>query len=357
MTPYCLKINNKAAQRAALLLTVLFLSVTSCKKATDEVGVDFLPKGNSFSSIVTDSFDMITYTVREDSLKVDSLSSNLIGAINDAAFGKSVASFYTQVLLREINVDFGTNPTIDSVILSLARDMDVETYGKSNALIDLDIYRMNEIIAKENKYFSGYTPSLGASIGNWTGELVPFDTAWYEEDGTLKYKINTLRIPLNNAFGEDFFTNGQFGSNEVFLNYLNGIALIPNTSGLGSDDGSFIAIDKYSDDSKLILYYNGGLRKEFEINSESQNLSTYQITNRNASIDNQFNTPGVHYNETYIQSMAGCKTKIEIPNLLDLVQDGKGIIINEARLEVTVQSNSASTDFPAPERLLLLQPS
>jgi hypothetical protein len=138
---------------------------------------------------------------------------------------------------------------------------------------------------------------------------------------------------------------------------LNGIALIPNTSGLGSDDGSFIAIDKFSDDSKLILYYNGGLRKEFEINSESQNLSTYQITNRNASIVNQFNTPGVHYNETYIQSMAGCKTKIEIPHLLDLVQDGKGIIINEASLEVTVQSNSASTDFPAPERLLLLRPS
>ena len=100
------------------------------------------------------------------------------------------------------------------------------------------------------------------------------------EDGNLKYQTNTLRIPLDTNFGKDFFTNGQFGSNEVFLNYLNGIALIPNTSNLSSDDGAIVAIDKYSDESKLILYYNNGLRKEFEINAESQNISTYTLATK-----------------------------------------------------------------------------
>ena len=357
MTPYCLQINNKAVQRAALFLIALFISTTSCKKATDEVGVDFLPEGNVHGSVVTDSFTIVTHTIREDSIKIDSLSSNLLGAISDAAFGTSVANLYTQVLLREINVDFGTNPVIDSVILSLAKDLDVPSYGASQTSVDLDIYRMDEIIKKENKYYSNYEPALGNQIGSWSGNINAPDTAWFEEDGNLKYKTNTLRIPLNNSFGSDFFTNGKFGSNEVFLNYLNGIALKPNPSGLGSDDGAIVAIDKFSDDTKLVIYYNGGLRKEFEINAESQNISTYTLTNRNASIENQFNNPNVHYNETYVQSMSGCKTRIEIPNLYDLVKDGNGIVINEAKLTFTVQQNSTNSQYPAPSRLLLLQPS
>ena len=46
MTPYCLQINNKAVQRAALFLIALFISTTSCKKATDEVLGEILVKLN-----------------------------------------------------------------------------------------------------------------------------------------------------------------------------------------------------------------------------------------------------------------------------------------------------------------------
>ena len=156
MTRYCLKINYKAVQRAALLVTTLSLSFFSCKKATDEIGVDFIPKGNQHGSLVADSFDIKAYTVKEDSLKIDSLTSNLLGALNDGSFGTSSANLYTQILLREINVDFGTNPTIDSIVLSLARDVEVPTYGHENSTVDLDIYRMDEIIEKEKKYYSNY---------------------------------------------------------------------------------------------------------------------------------------------------------------------------------------------------------
>jgi hypothetical protein len=357
MTPYCLRIKNKAVLRTALLLTLISTSLYSCKKANDEIGVDFLPKGNLYGSLVTDSFNIVAYTIPEDSLKIDSLTSNLLGAMNDASFGKSAASLYTQVLLREINVDFGTNPAIDSVILSLARDLDVPTYGSSDAVIDINLHRMDEIIEKENRYYSNYVPAIGNQIGTWSGKISSADTSWFKEDGSLKYKTNTLRIPLNNSFGEDFFTNGQFGSNEVFLNYLNGIALIPDANGLSSDNGAMVGIDKYSDDSKLIIYYNNGLRKEFEINAESQNISTYQLSETNNAIQSQFDNTGTHYTETYVQSMGGCKTRIEIPNLYDLVKDGNAIVINEAKLTFTAQDNSITSDFSAPSRLLLLQPS
>jgi hypothetical protein len=215
---------------------------------------------------------------------------------------------------------------------------------------------MNEIIEREEAYFSNYQPALGDQIGTWTGNLLSEDTVWFEEDGDLKWQINTLRIPLDNSFGEDFFTNGQFGSNEVFLQFLNGIALVPRTSGLGSGEGNIVGIEKESDNSKLIVYYNGGLRKEFDMNSESQNISTYQFDPRPAAIQTQFDNRGTHFDEAYLQAMGGSKLRLEIPDLFKLVEYGNAIAINEARLTLTVKDGSATDNFPAPERLLLLQP-
>lgn len=352
-----LKTSSKAACQAALLFSLSTLLLFSCKKKDDQVGVDFLPKGNNYSSVLVDTLDVVAYTIREDSIKIDSLSSNLLGAINDPRFGTSKASLYAQILLREINVDFGTNPTIDSVILSLARTTSVSGYGSYNTSQDFTIYRMAEIIEKEKSYYSNYQPMIGSQIGTWTTNLRSADTAWYYEDGSLKYQTNTFRIPLDNSLGDDFITNGEFGSNEVFLNFLNGIAIVPETSGLNADEGSIVSIDKYSDNSKLIIYYSGGLRKEFDINSESQNISTYEISDRNPDITAQLNNPGTHYNRIYLQAMAGTKLKLDIPGLLDLVADGEEIAINEASLTFKLEDGSNTTDYPAPSRLLLLQPS
>lgn len=354
MTPYFRKINIKAALTAAFFLSIPFMQ--SCKRGDDVVGTDFLPEGDAYASIVEDSFTLRAYSIPEDSLKIDSLSTQILGAINDPEFGSSRASLYTQILLREINVDFGTSPTIDSVILSLQRDGSVNAYGNPNSSISIDLYRMNEIIEREEAYFSNYQPALGNQIGTWTGNLLSEDTVWFEEDGDLKWQINTLRIPLDNAFGEDFFNNGQFGSNEVFLQFLNGIALVPRTNGLSTGDGNIVGIEKESDNSKLIVYYNGGLRKEFDMNSESQNISTYQFDARPAAIQNQFDNRGTHFDEAYLQAMGGSKLRLEIPDLYKLVEDGNAIAINEARLTLTVKDGSATDDFPTPERLLLLQP-
>ncbi len=358
MTHCWLKTSGKAVQRAALLISFLLVFITSCKKEDNQIGVDFLPDDSNFRSIVVDTLSVVAYTVQEDTIKVDSLSTNLLGAINDPAFGMRTANLYTQVLLREINVDFGANPGIDSVILSLARNTGSSAYGNDASEIDFDIHKMDEIIDNNLSYYSNYKPQLGDKIGSWQGNLRSNDTAWFEEDGDLKWQINTFRIPLNNSFGEEFFANaGQYGSNEVFLNFLNGIALIPKTAGLASGDGAMVGIDKFSDNSKLIVYYNDGLRKEFEINSESQNLSTYTLAGLPSTITDQVSNPGTHYNTTYAQTLAGHKIKIDIPNLLSLVADGNAIAINEAKITFKVKDGSTSTAFPAPDRMLLLQPS
>ena len=63
-----------------------------------------------------DSLKMLTSTVREDSLKTDSLSHNLIGVINDAEFGRYEASSFFQFKLPQVD-KVVSSQTLDSVVL------------------------------------------------------------------------------------------------------------------------------------------------------------------------------------------------------------------------------------------------
>ena len=84
----------------------------------------------------------------------------------------------------------------------------------------------------------------------------------------------------------------------------------------------------------------------------------YDVQHTNPDLLNQLANPGKHYNKTYVQTMGGCKTKIEIPYILNLVPAAKNerIIINEAALVLTPKNGSFSTSYTLPARLYLFQP-
>lgn len=349
------RISLKAAPVAALFLS-LSLLLTSCNKFDDQIGFDLLPNTGQIHGILLDNLEVKAYTIPEDSLRVDSLTRSLLGAINDPIFGTSSANLYLQCLLKEINIDYGTSPKFDSIVLSLAIDQTIEGYGAVNDEIEVDIYKMAEILKRENKYYSNYSPAIGSTIGSWKGRLNKSDTTKYYDKGVLKSETALLRMKLNASFGESFFTAGAYGNNDAFLSFLNGIALIPKSTGLGSGEGRMAPIHLNSANSKLTIYFNDTLQKEFVISDQGERMMHYQIKNRSASITNQLINPGVHYSETYVQSLASCKTRIEIPDLLDIVQDGQPVLINEASITFTIQDGTTTTDFPAPSRMLLLQP-
>lgn len=355
MTTFWRKTNFKAVHVAAFFLS-LCATLSSCKKYEDEIGFDLLPNTDQFKGQVTDSFEIRTYAVREDSIRVDSLSSTILGAINDPVFGTTSSSVYTQCLLQEINIDFGTNPSLDSVVLSIALDGDIPGYGDVNSNVTVDVFQLQELLNEDNRYYSNYQPAVGSLLGTYTGKLNPDDTTWFNENGTLQKERGLIRIKLSQAFGESFFTAGAYGSNESFLNFLNGIALVPRSSGLSSGSGYISPLDLNSSLSKLSVYFSDTLKKEFPITDQSERMMHYSISDPSTNLTNQFNSPGTHFDETYLQSMGMSKIKIEIPDLFELVKDGEQILINEAKLTLTVANGSATETYPAPERILLLQP-
>lgn len=355
MIRFSRKTNSKAASWAALFF-LFFSGFISCKKYEGDIGYDLLPNTNSYSGIVVDTFSVIAKTVKEDSIRVDSLSSSILGAINDPLFGITSANLYTQCLLEEINIDFGTNPTLDSVVLALVMDSDNEAYGNVNSEVRIGVHKMGEILKKEYRYFSDYNPALLEAIGNYQGRLNPADTVYYYEGKNLQKTTGLLRIKLDRTFGESFFHANAYGSNESFLNFLNGIALIPEPGSLSTNQGSIVPIDLNHSDTKLIVYYNDSLTKEFTVSDQAERIMHYDVVSRSGAISSQLAVTNGHFDETYIQSMGSCKTRIFIPGLLDLVKDGNQVVINEAKLTLTIKDGTASDNYPAPERLLLVQP-
>ncbi|MFT4522320.1 MAG: hypothetical protein ACI8ZN_001266 [Bacteroidia bacterium] len=360
MTQFWREISLKAVPRAAFFISIISFSmlVVSCNKHDDEIGYNLIP-GTDPNAIVDESLEITAFSVREDSIRVDSLNSLIVGALNDPRFGESSVSVYTQALLQEINITYGTNPTVDSIVLSVPLKESVLAYGDPSSEIEIDVMRMDEIIDINKKYFSNYNPKLAEQIGQFKGTLRYEDSTHFVENGTKISQRGILRIPLNKTFGEEFLTAGTnfgaYGSNEAFLKFLNGIALIPKNN-LTSGQGRFVGLNLTTDDAKLILYYNGGSKKEFDISKESANTMHYEIKSRSTELSAQLNTPNVGYSTTYVQSLTGCKTKLIIPELSKLA-NGSPILINEAVLTFTVEDGSNTDHFPAPGRLLLVQPS
>src|SRR5438128_2241993 len=83
-----------------------FVLFSSCKDP-EELGLEVIPSSDQLALLSTDTLTLMTRTVKEDSLQTypvlnalgNSLTSQLLGNYRDPVFGKSDASFYTQVKL------------------------------------------------------------------------------------------------------------------------------------------------------------------------------------------------------------------------------------------------------------------
>lgn len=338
---------------------ILCLFATSCKNTESDLGLNLRPDKGEFYSAETDTFTVNAYTVKEDSIKTDSLSTNILGAMNDPEFGVSTAGVASQLTISQIDVSFGASPKIDSVILYLRWDKDYY-YGNLNSTQSMNIYYMNESIEDAKKYFSNYKPSMGAEIGVWNGTFNLKDSVNLKQGSKIIKKAPGLKIKLYKKVGEDLANAAPsvYSSVTAFKDFLKGIILVPQKGGLASGQGAIAGVDFFTGNSQLIVHYNDTMQHAFIFNNNCENYNIYDKNHTNPDLLNQLANPGKHYDKTYVQSMGGCKTKIEIPYLLNLVNNttNERVVINEAALVLTPQNGTVSTTYNLPVRLYLFQP-
>jgi hypothetical protein len=340
-----MKITPTAILQKAIFLSVLF-SLTllfSCKK-DGKLTPDF-DNGNLAISYV-DTFAITTSVEREDSLRTDGLTLNMIGLYNDPIFGYVSSSLYTQVLLTGVDLDFGTTtPTVDSIVLTLAY---AAQYGDSLSELTLDVYELDTELDANTDYYSNttssYIPSPVGSSTFWPNLIdnvdIDFDTIT---------RAPHARIKLDNTFGDKILTasSDQLTDDASFSAFMKGFYITPSTtvnnSALNSGLGKIAYFDMNSELSTLTMYYDDTSSYSFSISSTTEKYSYFAQNYASTDVEKQLNNDmSKNTARTYVSSMAGVKTKIELPTIRNL-GNGDPVVINKAALIFTVALDKEST--------------
>jgi uncharacterized protein DUF4270 len=339
-------------KRKALMLSVIFFTTLfSCKKDGE-----LYPEFNSENLIVsfTDTLSISTKVLRDDSINTFNVSSNLLGIYNDSIFGLSSASFYSELTLSGANVNFGNNAIIDSIVLSLKYKSPLDFYGELFTPMDINVYELTEEISGD-EYNSAqdinYNPT---PIGNFNDTLyIKTPVKVINNQDTTSYDPH-LRIRLNDAIGQTILNSGDDGqtisNNDAFKSIFKGLYISPSSSVTSSilqkGKGAIVYFDVNSSLSTVTLYYHNDsdtTSYSFIMNSESKKFNRFDHNYAGTDVEKHINnTIDLDSTLTYVQSMGGVKTKIEIPNIKNLAKI-ENIIINKAEIVFPLKDNSNAT--------------
>ena len=351
--------------RKVLLLSAIFLLtfMSSCKKK-GELVPNF--DDSSFDVNFTDTVSLVTSVVREDSLRTDVSSLNLLGQYYDPEFGLTTAAIYSQVLLSGVNVDFGTPVVLDSVVLSFKYN---NYYGKKDGLT-VNVYELTDDMDASTAYYSNQyfnydpTPIGSRSFLPNVNDSVLVDTVM---------SAPQLRIKLDNSFGQKLLNASgtvDLSNNTSFLQFFKGFYIVPASSALDSvpgsiaqkttlspGDGSMVYFDLNSSVSKLTLYYTNTSTLDsdsydFIISADCAKFSAFDHDYSGTDIENQLSGSGQDTTLLYVQPLAGVKTKIELPYIQKLKDQGN-VAINKAELVFSIEQGS-DEDFEAPSSIALV---
>ena len=140
-----------AGQYGAVVASILgFAILTGCKKLTTDIGLEFA-QDDLLSLHQTDTLALSFETVREDSLETSHLSTAVLGNMDHPFFGMHKGSFAAQLRLSAPDIDFGPNPVVDSIYLSLHYSGD--RYGQLSPQ-NIHVEALVDTLSLDSDYYS-----------------------------------------------------------------------------------------------------------------------------------------------------------------------------------------------------------
>jgi hypothetical protein len=327
----------------SLLIALLLLTcATSCKKKDSALGKDILDDDTYLYGTTTDTFDILSYTIEEDSIITDNAANVILGSYTDPTFGKFNASFYTQIRLAGINPNFGDPSTIiiDSFVLALKY---VGYYGDLTPQT-FEVYELNEDINIDSTYYAFTNKTTKPN------NLVSFGFGTITPDPINKTIVGgdslnpQLRIPLDTNLAKALITeatsgSATFSSNEAFLSYFKGIKIQTNNGNQALGNGGIFYFNLSDPASKMTIYFHqAGLSKTFDllINSSCADFTHIDKDYTGTPIDQilQDSTLG---NKAFYAQAFNLRAVVKIPGLSAL---SKNKIIHRAELHLPIQFQS-----------------
>jgi len=328
-----------------LLLVLLAVLASSCKKEVLKIGGDLLPSSDFVTVKSIDTLSVFSYTMFNDSARTDLPTLSYLGQTFNPFFGSSSAGFVSQIRLS-----YKWNPepfTIDSVKLYL-HIISVEG-GVTDAVHSLEIAEIGNQIYPDTAYYSSTDPDT-AGLFRVTDIVLP------------KLRTDTvndieLKLPGNGvAFGEYLTrdTSKLFYNNKIadFRSYFKGLFIQMTPS----NDPYLISLSLAYNQTNYYNYFTmyvhdtAHITKTYSFILDAKNINaSYNVFSHDFTTATQGDKM-IHMNTTYkdtlsyLQSLNGVYTKISLPGLQNIKNDPlySKISINRARLVVPVYFKSSS---------------
>ncbi len=300
----------------------------------------------------TDTLTVRTSTVLADSVRTSLPDIYLAGRYSDPLFGKIEASAYMRMAL-EFQLNLGEEAIYDSLVLYTPYNY---TYGDTLSTQTLSVHRLNEDLDAAKNYYNN------SRIGY---DATPLATQSFQpkpqSNGLLQFK-------LPDDLGRELFalsgkTGGQ--TNTEFYKVLKGFALIPgseNTAVVGfpisnrtlnlriwyhkTTDSTAVSFPIYAN-----LGTDAGTSVRAGFNRVTADRSGTALENLQPLVPVPASSTG---NRTFVQDALGIRTKIEIPYLKSLGNNGP-IAINRAELSLKPDLSAVESGLNMPPYLVLLE--
>lgn len=314
---------------ASVLTLTVGTSVVSCNE--DPIGLGGGLVGGDASGYV-DSLDVIAYNSRFDSIRSDQrfLQNALLGAYEEPVFGRTQASFISQLRLTSLSPSFGENPSVDSVQLfipvyynSTSDSVRVDTlnlskpgikpedsdtilirksyrvdsiYGNRNATMTLNVKDISTVLYTDKAYYSNNnlgedqiavnstvlgSASVGGRVQNITIKQKSSSSNIYEEP--IGYKINLDK----NYFKEKIIDNEKTGMLDDYATFIRRV--IQGFQFSVEENNGFLFAFNPNDIQMRMYYSNDGSTDDAERNSLSIAFNFYNLWNATSGSNVQVN--------------------------------------------------------------------
>ncbi len=339
--------------RQITISALLFLLISSCTKELSPIGMDLLNPLDLLSMGYTDTVQIKAYSIPEDSVYTRNLTYAQVGSMYDPVFGRTNATFYSQLFTSTTSLRFGTSPVFDSAYLYLPFK---SSYGDTLSNMTLHVYALTEGIIDSLHSYSNTTLTYDQAnpLGEITFQPKPHDSTFYNG----QKQAPMLRIPINSNFGNYILSadTNSLNNNTEFVKYFKGICVVAepqNTPG----KGCIVTFSMPSDYSRIQMYYHNTedtLSYSFAITTDCSRFQNYDHNGYAEAVPllkEQLlgnTSPGQQF--LFAQGMAGVKIKIEFP-YLNKWFDTEKIVVNDAQL---ILGNASVSDvFANPSAVTL----
>ena len=328
-----------------LLIAVSALTL-SCTEPN--LGLEVQDPADVVNLLRADDFAIRSSLERQDSVRSDELSANLLGAYNDPLLGNMRASFYTQLVPTVSNINLGDGFTPDSMVMVIPYRGFYGDITKLNGLQRFSVYRVLENMSREEVYYSNRSLQIESQALGTTGFIVPRVADSVTVTGVRD--IPQMRIPVNLDLASDFAANSSsLLSIEAFTDFFKGVYVEAETYSTVPGNGAILDLILGSG-ARLDLYYKNNeadsLRVSFVVNDNCARFTRFNHAYKQEVLD-IIENPALAAEKTYSQTMAGLRTRIDLPDLKTW-QNGRNILVNEAKLYIPVNEEEIGIYGPNP---------